>query len=238
MLVACGEMYFQGVSTRNVRDVLESMCDGELSAMTVSRVAAELDEKLASFRSRRLDHASWPYLMLDARYEKVRVDGRVVSQAVLVVVGFTCGGRREVLDWRVSDGETEQAWGGVPVAEGPGAFGRHAGRLRRPPRDPPPSPATSRGGVAAVPGAPEAGAGQQAPWRPRKELMKDLAAVFEPWSGPSACARGGGRRQVGAAEVPRPRRRCGRGWRTAWRCCRSRSTTGGGWPAPTCWRTS
>ena len=144
-----------------MRDVLESMCDGELSAMTVSRVAAELDEKLASFRSRRLDHASWPYLMLDARYEKVRVDGRVVSQAVLVVVGFTCGGRREVLDWRVSDGETEQAWGGVPVAEGPGAFGRHAGRLRRPPRDPgrrrPPLP----GGVAAVPGAPEAGAGQQ-----------------------------------------------------------------------------
>jgi putative transposase len=57
LLVACGEMYFQGVSTRNVREVLESMCDGAVSAMTVSRVAQELDEKLASFRSRRLGHA-------------------------------------------------------------------------------------------------------------------------------------------------------------------------------------
>ena len=81
LLVACGEMYFQGVSTRNVRQVLEVMCDGEISAMTVSRVASELDEKLSSFRSRRLDHTQWEYLMLDARYEKVRVDGKVISQA-------------------------------------------------------------------------------------------------------------------------------------------------------------
>lgn len=87
------------------------MCEGEVSATTVSRVAAELDEKLASFRSRRLDHTGWAYLMLDARYENVRVEGKVVSQAVLVVVGFTCEGRREVLDWRVCDSESEQHWG-------------------------------------------------------------------------------------------------------------------------------
>src|SRR5215210_895165 len=111
LLVACAEMYFQGVSTRNVREVLGAMCDGEVSAMTVSRVAQELDEKLSSFRSRRLDHTAWSYLMLDARYEKVRVEGKVVSQAVLVVVGFTCEGRREVLDWRVCDSESEQHWG-------------------------------------------------------------------------------------------------------------------------------
>src|SRR5215210_8638205 len=86
LLVACGEMYFQGVSTRNVRDVLETMCEGvELSAMTVSRVAAEIDEKLAAFRARRLDGHAYPYLKVDARYERVRVDGRVISQAVLVV---------------------------------------------------------------------------------------------------------------------------------------------------------
>jgi putative transposase len=111
LLVACAEMYFQGVSTRNVREVLESMCGGDVSAATVSRVAAELDEKLATFRSRRLDHTSWPYLSVDARYEKVRVDGRVVSQAVLVTAGFDAAGRREVLDWRVADSESEQAWG-------------------------------------------------------------------------------------------------------------------------------
>lgn len=111
LMTACAEMYFQGVSTRNVREVLGAMCDGEISAMTVSRVAAEVDEKLATFRDRRLGHTAWPYLMVDARYEKVRVDGRVVSQAVLVVIGFTAEGRREVLDWRVGDSEAEAFWG-------------------------------------------------------------------------------------------------------------------------------
>jgi len=113
LLVACGEMYFQGVSTRNVQNVLQEMCGLDVSSMTVSRVAAELDEKLSAFRSRRLDHTAWEYLMLDARYEKVRVDGKVVSQAVLTVVGFTVEGRREVLDWRVCDSESEQNWGEV-----------------------------------------------------------------------------------------------------------------------------
>jgi len=89
LLVACAEMYFQGVSTRKVQDILQTMCQGEISAMTVSRVAAELDEKLEEFKSRRLDATEYPYLMIDARYEKVRVEGRVISQAVLVCVGFT-----------------------------------------------------------------------------------------------------------------------------------------------------
>lgn len=111
LLVACGEMYFQGVSTRNVREVLETMCEGvELSAMTVSRVAAEIDEKLATFRARRLDGHAYPYLKVDARYEKVRVEKRVISQAVLVVVGFTHEGRREILDWRLADSESESSW--------------------------------------------------------------------------------------------------------------------------------
>jgi putative transposase len=111
LLVACGEMYFQGVSTRNVQAVLTQMCGTELSAMTVSRVAAELDEPLAGFRARRLDHTQWEYLMVDARYEKVRVDGKVISQAVLVTVGFSVEGKRELLDWRVGDSESEQHWG-------------------------------------------------------------------------------------------------------------------------------
>lgn len=113
LLVACAEMYFQGVSTRNVQAVLQEMCGLDVSAATVGRVAAELDERLAAFRSRRLDHAGWACLMLDARYEQVRVDGRAVSQAVLTVVGFTSQGRREVLDWRVCDSEGEQSWGDV-----------------------------------------------------------------------------------------------------------------------------
>lgn len=84
---------------------------GDVSATTVSRVAQELDEKLAAFRTRRLDEHEYAYLKVDARYEKVRVDGRVVSQAVLVVMGYTADeGRREVLDWRLADSESEQSW--------------------------------------------------------------------------------------------------------------------------------
>jgi putative transposase len=111
LLVACGEMYFQGVSTRNVREVLERLCEGvELSAMTVSRVAQEIDEKLSQFRTRRLDGFAYPYVKVDARYEKVRVDGKVISQAVLVAMGFTHEGKREILDWRLADSESESSW--------------------------------------------------------------------------------------------------------------------------------
>jgi transposase-like protein len=115
LLVACAEMYFQGVSTRNVREVLEAMCDGDVSATTVSQVARELDEKVAAFRGRRLDGHEYPYVKVDARYEKVRVDGRVVSQAVLVTMGYTEQGRREVLDFRLGDSESESTWSGVFV---------------------------------------------------------------------------------------------------------------------------
>ena len=72
LLVACAEMYSQGVSTRKVQDVLEQMCGMEVSAATVSRVAAELDEKLAAFRTTRLDGTPYRYLVIDARYERVR----------------------------------------------------------------------------------------------------------------------------------------------------------------------
>ena len=113
LLVACAEMYFQGVSTRRVNRVIEAMCGGEISAGTVSRIAAEIDEKLASFRSRTLAGKEYPYLVIDARYEKARVDGRVASQAVLVVAGIDGEGCREVLDWRVADSESEETWGEV-----------------------------------------------------------------------------------------------------------------------------
>ena len=192
LLVACGEMYFQGVSTRNVREVLGAMCEGEVSAMTVSRVAAELDEKLASFRCRRLGHAAWPYLMLDARYEKVRADGKVVGQAVLVVVGFTCEGRREVLDWRVCDSESEQAWGeclrslrdrglsGVTLVVSDAHRGIRAAVARHLQ-----GAAWQRCRVHF-----KRELGNKVPWKMRAGLMKDLAAVFAPW-GRAECLRRG-----------------------------------------------
>jgi putative transposase len=183
LLVACGEMYFQGVSTRNVRQVLESMCDGEISAMTVSRVAQELDEKLSAFRGRRLDETGWPYLMIDARYEKVRVDGRVVSQAVLVVVGFTSQGRREVLHWAVGDSESEQTWGEVfRVLKDRGLNGVKL------------VVSDAHGGIRAALARHLQGVvwqrcrvhfkrelGRRVSYKQMKELMSDVAAVFAPW---------------------------------------------------------
>jgi putative transposase len=110
LLVACAEMYFMGVSTRKVKKVLETMGGFELSAATVSCVASELDEKLVEFRQRRLDGHTWPYLMVDAAYVKVRKNGRVVDQAVLVVAGINEAGRREILTWRLADVESEDTW--------------------------------------------------------------------------------------------------------------------------------
>lgn len=111
LLVACAEMYFQGVSTRRVQQVLRQMGGLDLSAGQVSRIAAEVDEKLSVFRDRRLDGEEYPYLIVDARYEKIRRNGHVVSQAVLVVSGIASSGRREILDWRIADSEREEAWG-------------------------------------------------------------------------------------------------------------------------------
>lgn len=113
LLVACAEMYFQGVSTRKVRNVLDQMCDFEISASVVSRVAAELDEKLSTFRTRRLDGHEYRNLIVDARYEKVRKNGRVVSQAVLITCGINERGAREILDWRLGDSESEDTWSEV-----------------------------------------------------------------------------------------------------------------------------
>ena len=111
LLVACSEMYYMGVSTRKVKNVLQKMGGFELSAATVSHVAHELDENLKKFTSRRLDTNRWPYLMLDACYIKARVNSHVRSRAVLVATGINSDGRREVLDWRVSDEESEETWG-------------------------------------------------------------------------------------------------------------------------------
>jgi transposase-like protein len=111
LLIACAEMYFQGVSTRRVQDVLEQMCGMDISAATVSRIASELDEKLVVFRRRRLDNTEYQFLHIDARYEKVRVQGHIISQAVLVVVGIDSFGFRRILDWRIADSESLQSWG-------------------------------------------------------------------------------------------------------------------------------
>lgn len=107
---ALQEMVVQGVSTRKVAAVLEEMAGFELSAATVSRACAQMDDEIEAFRTRRLDECQWPYLLIDARYEKVRKGGRVVSQALLVAAAITDQGRRQIVGWSVGDSESEATW--------------------------------------------------------------------------------------------------------------------------------
>jgi len=106
--LAIAEMYIQGVSTRKVTSVLESLCGLEISSTQVSNASKLLDEELEKWRTRDLRKV--PYLQLDARYENVRQDGVVVSCAVLVATGVMESGQRTVLGTSVSLSEAEIHW--------------------------------------------------------------------------------------------------------------------------------
>jgi putative transposase len=105
--LALMEMYVEGLSTRKVKDVTEELCGTSFSKSTVSHLAAGLDAELGAWRSRPLEADAYPYVFVDARYEKVRADGRVVSQGVLIVSGVRApDGLREILAVEVSDTES------------------------------------------------------------------------------------------------------------------------------------
>lgn len=106
--LAVAEMYVQGVSTRKVAAVTEKLCGLEVTSAQVSRAAEALDEELEKWRNRPLGET--PYLILDARYEKVRHGGQVVSCAVLVAIGIDPEGKRSVLGVSVSLSEAEVHW--------------------------------------------------------------------------------------------------------------------------------
>ncbi len=107
--LAVAEMYVMGVSTRKVTEITEQLCGTEISASQVSRVASLLDEELEKFRSRPLG-GEYPFVYLDAHYEKVRVDGRVQDLAFLKAVGVHASGHREVLGLSARLSEAEVHW--------------------------------------------------------------------------------------------------------------------------------
>ena len=106
---ALTEMYVQGVSTRKVKAITEELCGHEFSASTISRLNQGLDEELEKFATRRLEE-DYPYLILDARYEKVREDGVIRSRAVLVAIGVNRDGRRCVLAVELANRESASSW--------------------------------------------------------------------------------------------------------------------------------
>jgi putative transposase len=103
------EAYVHGVSTRAVDDLVKAMGAGGMSKSQVSRLCAEIDERVNAFLQRPLEGA-WPYLWLDATYIKVREGGRIVSRAVIVAVAVNEDGRREVLGVHAGHSEAEVFW--------------------------------------------------------------------------------------------------------------------------------
>jgi transposase-like protein len=111
LVLALMEMYVEGVSTRKVKDITEALCGTSFSKSLVSSLAGRLDAELEAWRNRRLETAAYPYLFVDARYEKARVDGRVVSQGVLVASAVReLDGLREILAVEVADTESEATY--------------------------------------------------------------------------------------------------------------------------------
>ncbi len=108
LTLALAEMYVQGVSTRKVAAITEQLCGTAVSSTQVSRAAAQLDGVLDAWRMRPL--GVYPYLYLDARYEKVRQDGHVRSAAVLIARGVDTLGKRQLLGISVALSEHEVQW--------------------------------------------------------------------------------------------------------------------------------
>src|SRR5215204_2529643 len=88
LVLALMQMYVEGVSTRKLAEVTEELCGTSFSRSLVSELAGSLDSELSAWRDRRVEAEAYPYVFVDARYEKVRADGRVVSQGVLIVSGI------------------------------------------------------------------------------------------------------------------------------------------------------
>jgi putative transposase len=106
--LALAEMYVQGVSTRKVSAIVEQLCGTSVSSTQVSQCAAQLDTELQAWRTRPL--GAFPYLVLDARYEKVRQGGRLLDCAVLLALGVGPNGKRTILGVSAALSEAEVHW--------------------------------------------------------------------------------------------------------------------------------
>lgn len=108
LTLAMAEMYVQGVSTRKVSKIVEELCGHKVSSSQVSACSAKLDAELQLWRERPL--GACPYLVFDARYEKVRHGGLVVDCAVLIAMGIGTDGKRTVLGVSAALSEAEVHW--------------------------------------------------------------------------------------------------------------------------------
>ena len=103
------ESYIQGVSTRNVMDVVKSLGVENISPSYVSKLSSELDSKVKGFLERTIDNEI-KFIYIDATYFKIREDGRYGNRALYVCTGIDSEGKREILSSRLYDSETEVEW--------------------------------------------------------------------------------------------------------------------------------
>ena len=109
LVSALSEMYVQGVSTRKVKAITEELCGHAFSASAISEINRKLDEQLEEFSQRKLEE-DYPYLILDARYARVRQSGTIQPHAVLVALGINTEGRRCVLAVELANRESKSSW--------------------------------------------------------------------------------------------------------------------------------
>jgi transposase-like protein len=109
LVAALAQMYVQGVSTRKVAAITEELCGHEFSASSISTITARLDAQLQEFSQRSLTE-EFPYVVVDARYERVREGGVIVSQAILIALGIDWEGRRQVLAVEYANRESQGSW--------------------------------------------------------------------------------------------------------------------------------
>ncbi len=109
LVAALAEIYVEGVSTRKVKRITEELCGHSFHASTISNIVKRLDGQLAGFSERRLEEP-FPYLILDARYERVRDNGVIASRAVLIALGVDWDGRRQVLAVELANRESRSSW--------------------------------------------------------------------------------------------------------------------------------
>src|SRR3974390_2802403 len=200
LVAALAEMYVQGVSTRKVKAITEELCGHSFSASAISAINQRLDDGLAQFAGRPLAEAL-AYLILAARYERVREAGVIASQAVLIAIGIDWDGRRQVLAVELANRESRSSWRdfllglkarGLPGAEFVGAAAP-AG-LRAALREALPEAAYQRcyvhflrNALDYVPRRVDDDCLQELRWlydrRDLAEARRDLAAWLAKWSG-------------------------------------------------------
>ncbi len=110
LVLALMEMVVNGVSTRKVKEITEELCGRAFSKSTVSRLAKDLNEQVEAWNERSLDGTEYPFVLVDAMHIKVRRQGAVRSTSVLVAVGISKEGYREILGLRIANSESEQSW--------------------------------------------------------------------------------------------------------------------------------